>query len=105
MSEPYVVKEGTFSLNKVDQADKKKENSPDFFGDAKLKGVEIRLRGWAKLTDKGKIKITGYIEEKESRDAEKPSESQLNDFLLTPKIASVQNEPGPLDEPGNDLPF
>jgi len=110
MSDKFETKEGTFSLIKVYPENKRKETSPDFFGEAKFKGVELRLSAWARLTDTGKIRITGYIEEKQVQDHEKPTESQLNDFLLTPEMKAAQTPPppsgpGPLETPEDDLPF
>ncbi len=110
MSEKFEVKEGTFSLIKVYPENKKKETSPDFFGEAKFKGVDIRLSAWARLTDTGKIRITGYIEEKQVQDHEKPTDAQLNDFLLTPAVKAAQAAPQPsgpdqFEAPEDDLPF
>ncbi len=110
MSDKFETKEGTFSLIKVYPENKKKETSPDFFGSAKLKGVEMRLSAWARLTDSGKISITGYIEEKQTQNNEKPTDTQLNDFLMTPEMKAAQaspqsSGPAPLDSPEDDLPF
>ena len=105
MSDKFETKEGTFSLIKVYPENKKKETSPDFFGSAKLKGVEMRLSAWARLTDSGKISITGYIEEKQAQNNEKPTDTQLNDFLMTPEMKAAQASPNPVEELDSDLPF
>ena len=110
MADKFETKEGTFSLIKVYPENKKKETSPDFFGEAKFKGVELRLSAWARLTDSGKIRITGYIEEKQIQNHEKPTDTQLNDFLMTPQMKIFQaspesSAPAPFDSPEDDLPF
>jgi len=110
MADKFEVKEGTFSLIKVYPENKKKETSPDFFGEAKFKGIDIRLSAWARLTDSGKIRITGYIEEKQVQDYEKPTDAQLNDYLMTLEMKAAQpvpqqSGPGPLEAPEDDLPF
>ncbi len=110
MSDKFETKEGTFSLIKVDPEFKKKENSPDFFGEAKFKGIDIRLSAWARFTDSGKIRIAGYIEEKQIQEYQKPTESQLNDHLMTPAMKSVHSapqssDPGHFEAPEDDLPF
>ena len=110
MADKFETKEGTFSLIKVYPENKKKETSPDFFGEAKFKGVELRLSAWARLTDSGKIRITGYIEEKQIQNHEKPTESQLNDYLMTPEMKAAQASPESsglvsFQPPEDDLPF
>jgi hypothetical protein len=106
MSTEFVLKEGTFILNKVEPENKKKPNSPDFFGDAKFQGVIYHLSGWPGRSAAGNIKITGYIELKDDQVQDKPTDKELNDFLLTPqKVEPEPSVPGPLDTPIDDLPF
>ena len=107
----YEIKPGTFSMFKVDADKKKKESSPDFNGTAKLSeetiealrqnGGMLRLSGWGKMSNAGKVYVSGFIEEQKEGYGDKAPQAAVDDFMTTPKIAQAM-ENGPLedDSPG-----
>ena len=102
--EKYEIKEGTFSMFKVDADKKKKDSSPDFNGSAKLSAEtiseimgamvnktpipELSLSGWGKVSKNGKVYVNGYIDIRKG--SEKPPQEAIDTFLVTDKIAQVQ---------------
>ena len=90
----YELKDGSFNLHKQDQAKKKKESSPDFFGTAKVNNIEYRLSGWGKVSKDGKVYISGYISLPQENTT--APQEQVDQFMVTEKIAQVQaGEPYP----------
>ena len=101
----YETKPNTFSMFKVDADKKKKESSPDFNGSAKLSeetiealrnnGGMLRLSGWGKLSNAGKVYVSGFIEEQKEGYGDKAPQADVDNFMTTDRIASATS---PLDD-------
>ena len=103
----YETKPNTFSMFKVDADKKKKESSPDFNGTAKLSeetiealrnnGGMLRLSGWGKMSNAGKVYVSGFIEEQKEGYGDKAPQAEVDNFMTTDRIAAA-TEQGPLDD-------
>lgn len=97
----YELKPGTFTMFKVDPDKKKKESSPDFQGQAKLSeetldllrenGGMLRISGWGKVSNGGKVYVSGFIEEQKEFTRDKAPQEAVDQFMVTPAIAKVQD--------------
>lgn len=112
----YELKENTFTMFKVDPDKKKKESSPDFNGTARLSdetikalcenGGLLRISGWGKMSNGGKVYVSGFIEEQKEFAQDKAPQQAVDQFMVTPAIAKAL-EPDVQDAEvvTGDLPF
>lgn len=58
----YEAKDNTFSM--FDNENKTNENQPDFTGQGKIGGKDVKIAGWKKTSANGKEYISYKVEEK-----------------------------------------
>lgn len=112
----YELKENTFTMFKVDPDKKKKDSSPDFNGTAKL-SIEtinalrenagmLRIYGWGKMSNGGKVYVSGFIEEQKEFAQEKAPQQAVDQFMVTPAIAkALESDVQDAEVVESDLPF
>tara|TARA_R110000744_G_scaffold45294_2_gene100645 strand:- start:181 stop:408 length:228 start_codon:yes stop_codon:yes gene_type:complete len=61
---PYEIKDNTFTMFTNDN--KTKENQPDYTGQGKFLGKEVKIAGWKKVSAAGKGYVSYKVEEKDS---------------------------------------
>jgi uncharacterized protein (DUF736 family) len=59
---PYEQKDDTFSI--FNNANKEKESQPDFTGQGKIGGREVKVAGWKKVGQSGVEYISFKVEDK-----------------------------------------
>lgn len=69
---PYEIKDNTFTMFTNDN--KSQENQPDFTGQGKFFGKEVKIAGWKKVSAAGKEYVSYKVQEKDD-DSYKTSDS------------------------------
>ncbi len=59
---PYEQKNNTFTI--FDNENKEKETQPDFTGQGKIGGRDVKIAGWKKVAQSGKNYISFKVEDK-----------------------------------------
>ena len=99
MAYDYKMKDGSFDLHQTKE--KKKENSPDYFGTAMINGVEYRLSGWVKTSKAGNVYVGGYIAPDTGSQGQTATPEQAASFLQ-PQGQTAPIEKSPWEEGGQD---
>ena len=79
---------------------KTKETSPDYYGFARINGVDMKLAAWIKESDKGRFMSLNFSLADEARQGSKPATAQ--------PATRPEAKPAPTADPGDDddrLPF
>jgi uncharacterized protein (DUF736 family) len=59
---PYEIKDDTFTI--FDNDNKTKETQPDYTGQGKVGGREVKIAGWKKVGQSGKEYVSFKVEDK-----------------------------------------